>query len=214
MFKNTTRTTPIRTSIWVTSCLSLVKACFILTKGPVKRRAKKYFSNFTCSSFHMIKVEPVDLWFKDLFSWLFGILLVLLNHWFIIHLLYLHLSCLFLFHPSELLQFQVLQWSKNSTALFVSFLVGATKEEMKTKKFLWPITRHTVKSSNGGGNQSELDSKFIIWLNLWVGKIKQIVYSDWLCEHNCLLWSDKEKKSFLDHMQGSYPFFNKTSGTF
>ena len=178
-----------------------------------QKTKKKIFSNFTCSSSHMIKVEPLDdcdlkIFFPSCSIFYLYFLSADLSY------TYLHLSCLFLFHPSELLQFQVLQWSKNSTALFVSFLVSATKEEMKTKKFLWPITRHTVKSSNGGGNQSELDSKFIIWLNLWVGKIKQIVYSDWLCEHNCLLWSDKEKKSFLGHMQGSYPFFNKTSGTF
>ena len=141
MVNDTTRTTPIRTSIWVTSCLSLVKACFILTKGPVKRQTKKDFSNFTCSSSHMIKVEPADVWFKDFFPGC----LVFYSYFLSADLsyTYLHLSCLFLFHPSELLQFQVLQWSKNSTALFVSFLVSATKEEMKTKKFLWPITRHT-----------------------------------------------------------------------
>ena len=192
----------------------MLKLVLFLPKDLSKDKQKKIFSNFTCSSSHTIKVEPLDdcylkIFFPSCSIFYLYILTTDLSY------TYLHLSCLFLFHPSELLQFQVLQWSKNSTALFVSFLVSATKEEMKTKKFLWPITLdiQTLKSSNGGGNQSELDSKFIIWLNLWVGKIKQIVYSDWLCEHNCLLWSDKEKK-FSWLMQGSYPFFNKTSGTF
>lgn len=39
--KITKHTTPIRTSICWTSCLSLVKACFILTKGPTRGKIKR-----------------------------------------------------------------------------------------------------------------------------------------------------------------------------
>lgn len=92
--------------------------------------------------------------------------------------------------------------------LWVSLLVPQ-KKKWKQRNFSGQSQDiQTLKSSNGGGNQSELDSKFIIWLNLWVGKIKQIVYSDWLCEHNCLLWSDKEKK-FSWPYAGFLPFFQQ-----
>ena len=37
--RTTKLTTPMRTSICCTSCLSLVNACFILTKGPASKQA-------------------------------------------------------------------------------------------------------------------------------------------------------------------------------
>lgn len=60
--------------------------------------------------------------------------------------------------------------------LWVVF-VSATKQEKEYKEI--SLVKHKTQTINSS-NQSEFDCKFIIWLNLWVGKINKILYSDWL----------------------------------
>lgn len=60
--------------------------------------------------------------------------------------------------------------------LWVVF-VSATKQEKEYEEI--SLVKHKTQTINSS-NQSEFDCKFIIWLNLWVGKINKILYSDWL----------------------------------
>lgn len=72
--------------------------------------------------------------------------------------------------------------------LWVVF-VSATKQEKEYEEI--SLVKHKTQTINSS-NQSEFDCKFIIWLNLWVGKINKILYSDWL------LGPTRRKKGFVN----------------
>lgn len=73
--------------------------------------------------------------------------------------------------------------------LWVVF-VSATKQEKEYEEI--SLVKHKTQTINSS-NQSEFDCKFIIWLNLWVGKINKILYSDWL------LGPTRRKKGFVNN---------------